>query len=128
MTTDAGGPIRPDKGPDLWQLPEILALKVRRRKFKPARRFTFAGEDREVSDAVEIEIRVSEPFPIRALGPVMWVGDEPLTIAESDGKKTYRFLALEPQKLQAQAPISLAWNTRGARRRETGFRFQAPER
>jgi hypothetical protein len=128
MTTDAGGPIKPDKGPDLWRLPEILALKVRRRKFKPARRFTLAGQDREVSEAVEIEIRVSEPFQIRALGPVLWVGDEPLTIADSDGRKTYRFLALEPQKLRARAPISLAWNSRGAKRQATKFRFQAPER
>ncbi|HMK29714.1 MAG TPA: hypothetical protein VK473_08535 [Terriglobales bacterium] len=126
MSIDSGGPSPKPKPIDLWRLPEILELRVRRRHFEPAFRVTTEGKDRLVRDAVEVEIRVTEPFPIRGLGPVLWIGDEPLTIAESDGKKTYRFLAFKPNALRADAPISLSWNSPGARRTETRFRFAVP--
>src|SRR5712692_10091758 len=115
MNIDSGGPLHGHKAIDLWHLPEVLDVRVRRRRFEPPRRVTSQGVDREVRDAIEVEIRVSEPFVIRALGPVLWVGEEPLTIAESNGKDVYRFFSLKPEALRADAPISLAWNTPGSR-------------
>jgi len=126
MSIDSGGIPQKPKAIDLWRLPEIEEVHVRRRRFEPAFRVTTEGVDRLVKDAVEIEIRVSEPFTVRALGPVLWVGDEPLTVAESDGKTTYRFLGFKPEALRADAPISLAWNSPGAKRNETRFRFAMP--
>ncbi len=126
MSIDSGRPLPPRQGPDLWRLPEVLEVHTRRRHFDPPRRMTAAGVDRQIRDAVEVEIRVSEPFEIRGLGPVLWVGDVPLTVAESDGN-VYRFLATEPEALKQDAPISLAWNTAGAKRRETRYRYTSPE-
>jgi hypothetical protein len=104
----------------------VLDVRVRRRRFDPPRRVTSQGVDREVRDAIEVEIRVSEPFVIRALGPVLWVGEEPLTIVESNGKDVYRFFSLKPEALRADAPISLAWNSPGSRRKETRYRYIPP--
>jgi hypothetical protein len=126
MTIDSGGAAQRPESPDLWRLPDVLEVRVRRRRFDPPRRVTSAGVDREVSDAVEIEIHVSEPFQIRALGPVLWVGSEPLTIAEGDGKDVYRFFSFQPDGLQAEAPIALAWNSPGAPRKETPHRYAPP--
>jgi len=75
---------------------------------------------------VEVEIRVSEPFGIRALGSVLWVGEVPLTIGEGSNDDLYGFFSFEPEALQADAPISLGWNSPGAPRRETHFRYHAP--
>jgi hypothetical protein len=127
MSIDAGGPTRPPKAPDLWRLPEVLEVHIRRRHFEPPRRVTLAGSDREVRDAVELEIRVSEKFVTRALGPVLWVGDEPLTIAESDGKGVYRFFSFNPAALKPEARISIAWNSPNSPRKETRFRYSPPK-
>lgn len=83
--------------------------------------------DREFRGAVEIEVELSEPFFIRALGPVLWVGDEPLTITEGHGKETYGFLSFAPERLKDGAPIALSWNTPGARRETTPYRYESPK-
>jgi hypothetical protein len=126
MNTDPGEAALPLEAPDLWHLPEVLDVRVRRRRFDPPRRVTTEGVDREVGEAVEVEIRVSEPFGIRALGPVLWVGEVPLTIGERSNDDLYGFFSFEPEALQADAPISLGWNSPGAPRRETHFRYHAP--
>lgn len=127
MNTDAGSLTPPSKEPDLWHLPEVLNVRVRNRRFDTPRRFTTAGVDRQVSEATEVEIRVSEPFQTRALGPVLWVGNVPLTIAENEGR-VYRFFAFEPQVLRPNSPISLAWNSPAAPRNRTKFRYRPPSR
>jgi hypothetical protein len=126
MTMDSSRPIRRPRSPDLWRLPEVREVRIRRRRFDPPRRVTTAGVDREEEVAIEVEISLSESFPVRALGPVLWIGDEPLTIAESDGKTTYRFFSFDPEALARNAPISLAWNSPNAPRRETSFRYRPP--
>jgi hypothetical protein len=126
MNIDPGGSARRHESPDLWRLPKILDVHIRRRHFDPPRRVTSEGVDREVSDAVEVAIRVSEPFTIRALGPVLWVGNEPLTVAERDGDDTYHFFSFRPETLRHDAPISLAWNSTGAPRTDTRYRYVSP--
>src|SRR5438874_449126 len=126
MDFDSAKPVQERKAPDLWRLPKILELHVLSRHFDPPKRVTTKGVDRRVSDGIEIRVRLSEPFTIRALWPVLWVGDEPLTIAESDGKNTYRFLCFDPRKLKAKAPISLSWNSPGADREKTEYFYEPP--
>jgi len=106
----------------------VLDVHFRRRHFDPARRVTSAGVDRQERDAIEIEIHVSEPFQIRALGPVLWVGEEALTSAEGNGKNRYRFFSFKPDALKADAPISLGWNTPGAPRTRTRFQYAPPSK
>jgi hypothetical protein len=126
MNFDSGIPAHHFKAPDLWRLPKVLSAHARVRHFDPPKRVTTAGVDRQVRDGIEIEIRVSEPFAIRALGPVLWVGEEPLTIAEAVEKTTYRFLSFDPAALKAGAPISLSWNSPGAARQKTEFVYEPP--
>lgn len=125
MSTDSGDRFTRTHR-DLWRLPTIEAVEVRHRRFKAPRRFTVRGKDHQVAEATEIVVRLSEPFEIRALGPVLWVGDEPLTSSESDGKMEYRFLAPHPHGLKRGAEISLSWNAQGAPRQRSEFRFEPP--
>ncbi len=123
MNTDAGARTPPPKEPDLWHLPEVREVRIRNRRFDPPRRVTTAGIDRNVTDAIEIEIRVSEPFAIRALGPVLWIGNVPLTVAEND-RNVYRFFAFDPKLLRPNSPISIAWNSPNAPRKPTRRRYR----
>lgn len=111
------------KHPDLGRLPKVLDVHIGRRHFETPRRITEQGRDRPVSEAVELVLRLSEPFQIRALNPVVWVGDEPLTVAEMDEPTVVRFLGFAPEALRRGAPIALSWNATNAPRLETGFSF-----
>lgn len=122
---DVGEPADRDRWFDIRRLPKVDRLRVRRREFDPPRRVTSQGVDREVREAIEIEVRVSEPFTVRALGPVLWVGDEPLTVAESDRNDVYRFFAFDPEVLRPEAPISLSWGL-GGPREEIPYRYSLP--
>jgi hypothetical protein len=126
MATDIGAQVAQHTSPDLSRLPDIIEIHVRNRRFDPPRRVTTHGVDGQVRTAVEIEVRISEPFVIRALGPVLWVGEEPLSIAESDGGTTYRFFCFDPNRLHADAPIGLSWGERDAPRKVTAFRYRLP--
>jgi hypothetical protein len=126
MSIDPGGPPQRHGAIDLWRLPEVQDVRIRHRHFDPPRRVTHMGVDREIRDAIEIEIRVSEPFVIRALSPVLWVGDEPLTIAEVGGKDVYRFFAFDPSALKPGATISLGWNSPKTQRKRTQFEYFPP--
>ena len=125
MPTDSGTPLLGPHLVNLSKLPEVVSLEIRRRHFDKPRRVTRKGVDRFVSDAIEFEVRISEAFPIRALGPALWVGDEPLTSADVDGL-TYHFFAFEPDKLKPNTHISLGWSSPSEGRKETKYRFAMP--
>jgi hypothetical protein len=126
MATDIGARVAQHTSPDLQRLPDVLDVHVRNRRFDPPRRITTHGIDRQVGTAVEIELRLSEPFVIRALGPVLWIGEEPLSIAESDGGTMYRFFSFEPGRLHADAPIALSWGDKDSPRKLTPYRYRPP--
>jgi hypothetical protein len=122
MTTDADGK---DPGPrpvDLWRLPRILAVEVARVRYRPPRPHVVAGRSVAMREAVEVTVRTAAPFPVRALAPVLYVGDVALTESETIDEKLTRFFAFEPRKLRRGAPIALGWvNAPG--REPTRFRF-----
>ena len=130
MDTDAAHQPLSSHDPDLTRLPKVLEVTARCRRFEPPRRVTEQGRDRAVAEAVEIILRLSEPFQIRALNPELWVGDEPLTIAEvedvEDGAVA-RFLGFDVDALRPGAPLSLSWSAARAERVETGFTFEGYE-
>jgi hypothetical protein len=128
MDSDAPRPIVQRQAPDLQRLPEILEVHIRWRQFDKPRRVTVAGKDTFHKEAMEFEVRVSEPFQVRALGPVLWVGDEPLTIADEVSTGVYRFYSFAPDRLRPSAPIALAWNSSGAERRATKYTYSVPRR
>jgi hypothetical protein len=128
MDSDAPRPYVQREAPDFQRLPDILEVHIRWRQFDKPRRVTVAGKDTFYKEAVEFELRVSEPFQIRALGPVLWVGDEPLTVADNVSTGVYRFYSFAPDKLHANAPIALAWNSAGAERKTTKYVYSPPKR
>ena len=71
MDSDAPRPAIQREAPDLNRLPDVTGVHTRWRRFDPPRRVTVAGKDTFHNEAVEVEIQVSEPFQIRALGPVL---------------------------------------------------------
>jgi hypothetical protein len=126
MSIDSGGRVKAPKPLDLWRLPEITDITIYRIRFKRPRRFTILGKDRVISETIAFTIFTSEPFVIRALGPVLFVGDTALTVAEGEGDRRYRFLAPEPQRLKTGSPIFLAWNTSDPPRKATRFKYEPP--
>lgn len=127
MVNDSGPPAQHVQRhvEDLSRLPDILSLQIRRRHFDRPRRVTLKGMDHVISDAIEFEVKVTEAFPVRALGPALWVGNEALTSADAEGL-TYHFFAFEPDKLKPNAPISLGWSSASERRKQTPYRFTMP--
>jgi hypothetical protein len=125
MNSDPGDRVsRPSR--DIWRLPEILALEIRWRRFKKPRRVTIRGKDHEVDEGLEVVLQLSEPFEVRALGPVLWIGDVPLTNVDGDGKTEYRFLATDPASLRSGDEIALSWSAHGAPRQRSDYRFEPP--
>jgi hypothetical protein len=126
MNFDTAGSVPPDRDADHWNLPDVLTTEVHHVHYKTPRRYTLQGKDYEASEAVEITIETSEPFPIRALNPTLFVGDVALTPIEAESDLRYRFVALQPDALKPAAPITIAWNSSGAPRKATGLIYQPP--
>ncbi len=126
MASDSGKPHHPSY-PNLSRVPDLVRLEIKHRHFDPPRRVTERGVDRFVTEALEFECHVSAAFPIRALGPALWVGDVALTSAETEGL-TYRFFAFESDRIEPNAPISLGWSSPSETRKQTKYRFTMPKR
>lgn len=125
MNSDSGDRVSRSSR-DLWRLPEIRGLEVRWRRFDKPRRVTVRGKDHEVDEGLEVVVQLSEPFEVRALGPVLWIGEVPLTIVDGDGETEYRFLATDPDSLQPGDEIALSWSAHGAPREASAYRFEPP--
>ena len=103
--TDQATPLPSGSAPN-WKLPEILDVQIAVSDFVPRQPRNFSTELRPVRNAVEIIITLEKPAPIRALGPVLHVGDVTLTESEAVDKegKQLRFWAFDQAKLQANSP------------------------
>jgi hypothetical protein len=126
MASDSGKVLQQSNNRDIRRLPDVVSLQIQRRHFDPPRRVTLKGVDHFYSDAVQIEVAVSEPFIIRALGPALWIGDEALTAMESASEKTYRFFSFTPEVLKDGADISLSWNAPHPERKQTKYQYASP--
>jgi len=127
MTTDPGQAERPDRGPG-FELPDVVSVRIRRvRHERPVRR-NFTSALPATDNAVEVLVETSAPIPIRALGPVLWVGETPLTETSADDETHYRFLGLEPHRLTVNAPLRLGWSGQPPTdTRATRFTYTEPE-
>lgn len=125
MISDANGEHLRPHHLDLSRVPQIVSLEITPRRFAPPRRVTRKGVDHLETEAIEFTVKISEPFPVRALAPALWVGGHVITTSDSDGL-TYHFYAFEADRLAADAPIALGWSSPSEARTETPFRFTAP--
>jgi hypothetical protein len=123
MSTDPGELEPRAPGPDL-ALPEVKTLRTQRTRFEPRRR-NFKSALPAVDGAVEFLVETVSPIPARALGPVLYVGETPVTEVTADDETHYRFVALRPSELERGAPISLGWSGRPPEERlRTPYRFE----
>jgi hypothetical protein len=123
--SDSQRPERRRPGKDLSFLPQVVALEAAVRRYrKPRYRVERGSRLEPVEVAVEITLETSEPFPERALGPVLLIGSVEVTEAERVGPNRYRFYAYDVEKLKEGAPIRLGWFGQERPRRQTGFRLE----
>jgi hypothetical protein len=126
MSFDSAKRVAPHRQAVHWHLPVLLSVEAYRVRYETPRRHTIRGKDHKIHEAVEVVVETSEPFPVRALGPVLYVGETALTVAEEDGDRRYRFRAPDSQRLEPGAPIAIGWNSPGAPRAATGFTYEPP--
>jgi hypothetical protein len=108
--------------PDITFLPDVVAVESVLRRYRDPRYRADGPNVIPVDQAVEITITTSDPFPERALGPVLFIGNTRATESERVGQNRYRFYVYEPEQLEDGAPIGVGWF--GQRDpRQTGFRF-----
>jgi hypothetical protein len=102
------GPREPERtGP--WALPRVLGVEFRPVTYPEPRIYYVGRERRQTSEAVEILVRTAAPLPIRALSPVIFVGERVVADYDEAGPNLYRYLAFDPRTLAPNAPLSLGW-------------------
>lgn len=124
MTADAANLENRTPRPQ-WKLPKILKIRIARVPYEAPQYRHFESVYARYNEAIEFMVQVDEPFPVRALSPVLFVGDTPVTEGEMVDQNVYRFLAFELKKLEQGAPISLGWPGQPAKvRQQTQFRYE----
>jgi hypothetical protein len=108
MTTDATNR-EPNVPHPQWKLPDILDIKITRIPYQAPKPRYFETYLAKYTEAIEFLVKTTGPLPIRALSPVLYVGDVPINEYEVVGENIFRFLAFEPDQLVEGAPISLGW-------------------
>lgn len=124
MSSDPGEFEAPAPKP-AYDLPDVVGVETRRVAHEPPRRRNFASSLPRVEEAVEFLVETAAPIPVRALSPVLYVGDTPVVEVTAVDDTHYRFLGLEPDRLEPGAPLSLGWSGRAETEpRRTRFRFE----
>jgi hypothetical protein len=123
-TSDAGGRLPDPPRADL-SMPNVLDVQIRRTTFEPRPLRNFASSLPASDDAVEFIVTTDRPIPGRALGPVLYVGETPVTEVTESGPNTYRFVATSHRDMKEDAELRLGWTgqspTEGG---GTRFRFR----
>jgi len=109
------------------QLPGVVAVQAQRVTPEPPARRNFDSALPRPEQAIEFAVETDAPIPIRALAPVLFVGDTAVTEVRADDPTHYRFLALQPDALQDGAVLRLGWSGRApAEGQDIGARYEAP--
>ena len=126
MTNDQGTREPRGRRPD-FRLPAVLGVTARRTRFEPPAHRNFESRLPALEDTVEFLVETDGPIPARALAPVLYVGDLPVTEVSALDETHYRFVAMTPDQLRVDAPVTLGWSGLAAERVETGYRFEGVE-
>jgi hypothetical protein len=102
------------------ELPAVLSVEASRVRYDPPRRYYAGKELREIREGVEILVRTAEPLPVRAISPVLFIGDTIVGDYEVAGPSLYRFFLFD-LALAPGAPIALGWPFAPRRARPTNF-------
>jgi hypothetical protein len=107
-------PPRRTRENDLWVLPRVMGVEFRPIRLEKPRAYYVGHERRETREMIEILLRTATPIPIRAISPVLYIGEVGVEDYEVAGHNEYRFLAFEPKALAANATVALGWPGRPA--------------
>ncbi len=125
MTSDSGARERRPR-PD-HRLPRVVSIATRLVRFVPPERRNFASSLPRLERTVEFLVETDGPIPVRALSPVVYVGDVPVAEVAADDDTHYRFTAMEPERLEEGAPVTLGWSGEPASQRTAvGEAFVTP--
>jgi hypothetical protein len=108
---------------NLWRLPRLVSVSTRLVTFPEPRTYYAGSERRETRQAVELRVETSEPIPARAVTPILVVGETAINDYTTEGAKTYRYTAYQPERLVQGAPIRWGWPGAPDRLVATRFRF-----
>jgi hypothetical protein len=113
--------------PPQWELPPIVSLRVRAAQYQPRATRNFENPLGSARSAVEFVVTLKAPMPVRAVGPVLWVGEVRLTESEAldqEGKQL-RFWSFDSSRLKAGAPIVMTWmGEQPPKRIKSKFKFE----
>ena len=110
----------------------MIDVKINQAQYEPRPARNFVNPMGAVKDAIAIVVSLESPMPIRAMAPVLWVGDEQLTESEAvdEEGKQIRFWSFSRAKLRSGAPITLSWMNEqpdAAARSRSKFVYKEPE-
>jgi hypothetical protein len=126
MTDDPG--IRERRPRPDFDLPRVVAVTSRLTTFEPPKHRNFESQVPRVEGTVEFLVETDGPIPIRALAPVLYVGETPAAAVGADDDTHYRFVVLEPSRLRDGEPVALGWmGAPPSERSDAGIRFTSPE-
>jgi hypothetical protein len=108
---------------NLWRLPRVVSVAARQVTYAEPRIYYVGRERRETRQAVELQVETSGPIPVRALTPILVVGETAIADYSTEGQSTYRFVGYEPERLKPGAPIRWGWPGPREALSATPFRF-----
>jgi hypothetical protein len=107
-------------------LPAIVSVEASRVRYDPPRRHYVGKELMEIREGIELLVRTAAPLPVRAITPVLFIGDTVVSDYEVAGPNLYRFFLFDLERITLGAPIALGWPFAPRAIRPTSFRFEIP--
>jgi hypothetical protein len=110
-----------------FKLPQIENIEIKLIPYEAPKLRYFKSSFSKYSQAIEFLITTDAPIPVRALSPVLYIGEMPLTEGETIKENSYRFLAFEINELKDNTPIYFGWQgDRKEQLRKTKFVYKRP--
>jgi hypothetical protein len=113
---------RDDRTVNLWPLPRLVSIAARRVEYPQPKVYFVGAQRRETRRAVEFRVVTDAPLPVRAVTPVLGIGNMAAADYTTEGPTSYKFVAYEPEGLEPGAPIRWGWPGAGELA-ATPFRF-----
>ena len=107
--TDAGHHL-PDPPRHEFVMPVVTDIQTQAHKAEARQLSNFKSAlPEDGADTFAVVVKTDQPIPVRAMGPVLYVGGTALTEVTEIAPNTYRFVAHRPLDLKPGAPMHLGW-------------------
>lgn len=105
-------------------IPRVLDITTRFQAYEtPKLRYIGIDEVSEFKEAVEIIVRTDSPFLVKAVMPVIFVGESMVNDFEAVDSTLYRFFAFDYKKLREGSPIYIGWPDQPENKIDTDFKY-----